>query len=287
MAAWAAVSTRWGNPPWYVPAGNLTWACVGTAQSELQSRVERLRACGYQARLLTLAQAHTIEPGVRIPSGAVIAHFPGEGFVHGRLAAEAFIARARQCGATLITGERVAALKTQGGRVTGVRLASGGDVSADVTVCAAGWRTPGLLATADTAVPLQNAHDQGAAAPCLVAATTSAPGALQGVVHAPEVYARTAEDGGLLLEASDLDAATDLSTPQTALAAYAAELLARAQNIVPAIAHCQIAWARRCVRPLPADGLPLVGGRLAEARPVRRGDPQRHHPGPPPWMVCR
>lgn len=261
LRRWADVAAEFGHPSWYVPSGNLAWAHTETARTELSTRVERLHARAYPAHLVTAAEIRDIEPGLNVPDRALIAHFPAEGFVHGAQAAQALMTRAQEAGAHLISEDPVVTLNVHGDRVTGVRLASGENVIADVTVCAAGWRAPEVLATADLSIPLLDVHATGSAAPCLVATTTPAPGVLSGIVHAPRVYARPAWNGGLLLEANDLDASTDMATPRAILRTQANELLTRAQDIVPALTQAQISEARRCVRPMPVDGFPLIGWR--------------------------
>lgn len=261
LRRWTDLAAEFGHPHWYAPSGNLTWAQTEMTRTELSARVERLRTRDYPAHLVTAAEARDIEPALNISSKALIAHFPGEGFVHGTQAAQALISRAQRTGVHLISGDPAVALNVHGDHVTGVRLGSGRAMTADVTICAAGWRTPEILATADLSIPLLDVHASGSAAPCLVATTTPASGALRGLVHAPHIYARPAWDGGLVLEASDLDADTDMATLPTTLRTRADELLTRARNIIPVLTRVQVSEARRCVRPMPVDGFPLIGWR--------------------------
>lgn len=259
MQEWGRLSAEFGTPEWYVPSGNLTWADDAAAAVELAERVKRLSAWDYPAQTLAAGDVAVIEPAIKPPPGAVIAHFPHEGFVHGTQAVQALLARARGAGARLISGKRVAAITTDRGRVSGVRLASGDSVTADSVICAAGWQSPRILASVGAAIPLVDAMASGSSAPCLVA-TTTAVDVLHGLVHAPGVHARPASNGGLLLEASDLDAATDMATPVDVLRAREAELLVRFREIAPALdPEVRIEAGRRCVRPLPADGFPLIG----------------------------
>lgn len=258
MREWTRLFEEFGRPPWYAPSGNLMWADDKTA-AELVTRTERLSARHYPARLLHPSDVPGVEPALRPPANAIVAHFPHEAFVHGSQATQALLDRARDTGARLISGNRVEALTSDHGRVTGVQLASGDSITADAVVCAAGWQAPRILASAGATIPLLHADAPGSAAPCLVATTTPAD-ALRGLVHAPGIYARPAWNGGLLLEASDLDTATDMKTPDAVLQARAGELLVRFREIAPALApEVRVATARRCIRPMPSDGFPLVG----------------------------
>ncbi|TDD80677.1 FAD-binding oxidoreductase [Actinomadura darangshiensis] len=258
LSAWRDLAAEFGDPGWYRPAGNTTWAVTGEERDLLAERVSLLAGLGYPAGLIGPDRLGELEPNVRAPQGALIAHYPGEGYVHGAPAARALAGRARESGAALVTGRRAVRLNTEGDRVTGVRLDDGRDLDADLTVCAAGRHSPALLATAGVALPLVDPSEPGSAAPCLVAATTAAHGGLNGVVHAPGLSARPAEGGGLVLEAVDLDAGVDESASPALVQAVGAELLARARALVPGLT-ADIADVRRCVRPLPADGYPLVG----------------------------
>jgi glycine/D-amino acid oxidase-like deaminating enzyme len=92
----------------------------------------------------------------------------------------------------------------------------------------------------------------------------SAPGQAQRVLYPPEkggLHLRPTPGGGLLLGADDTDAALndpDASYPPEAPAG----LLARAARFLPGlpVEPLQDALAARvCVRPVPGDGLPIVG----------------------------
>ena len=65
------------------------------------------------------------------------------------------IQAARDRGARIRPHEPVEALNVEGGRMTGVRLASGEMVSSEVVVVAAGIWTPGLLAPLEVPIPIQ------------------------------------------------------------------------------------------------------------------------------------
>ncbi|TDC58537.1 FAD-binding oxidoreductase [Actinomadura sp. KC345] len=258
MSTWREVAAEFGDPSWYRPSGNTTWADTDEDQARLAGRVARLTDLGYAAELIGTGRLHELEPHVRPPQGALVAHYPDEGYVHGGPAARALARRARESGADIVTGHRAVRLTTRGDRVTGVRLDDGRNLDADLTICAAGRHSPALLATTGVTLPLIDPSALGSAAPCLVATTTAAPGVLRGLVHAPGLSARPAEDEGLVLEAADLDAGVDEHPSSTLMRAVGTELLARARALIPGLT-ADVAEVRRCVRPLPTDGYPLIG----------------------------
>ncbi|MCD0449458.1 FAD-binding oxidoreductase [Actinocorallia sp. API 0066] len=256
LRPWDRLSAEFGRPTWYQPTGNLTWSNTG---DDLANRVAALAAAGYPAQLLTRDAARKTEPHLDLPPAATVAHFPLEGHIHGQEAAQALAGRAVERGAHLVRGTG-AELITSGTAVTGVRLDNGTTVTADITVCAAGWRTPDLLATIGTTLPVHDPRVPGSTTQCMVAATTPTSRRLvRGVVHGPDLYMRHSLTGGLVLEARDTDTATDHTTTQAELDERAGELLARARSRLPELEDVRIHKARRCIRPMPLDGLPLTG----------------------------
>jgi glycine/D-amino acid oxidase-like deaminating enzyme len=260
MRAWAELAAEFGEPRWYVPTGNLAWTETDAAREEMSARVDRLRGRGYPARLVTAAEAAAIEPALRAapPPGALTAHFPAEGYVHGAQAVQMLLGRAQRAGARVVAGSRVTGLDVGGGRVTGVRLAAGQRLAADAVVCAAGWRANEVLATIDAELPLTDAYEPGSPAICVIA-TATAPDILRGIVHAPDVHVRAAWPGGLLMLPGDGGAAVDMSTTEAELATHATGLLGHARRVLAGLNGARLTAVWRCVRPLPADGFPLVG----------------------------
>ncbi|WP_171063962.1 NAD(P)/FAD-dependent oxidoreductase [Actinomadura soli] len=258
MSTWRRLAAEFGDPAWYRPSGHTTWAAADDAKTRLADRVARLARLGYAAEPIDPGRLRELEPHVQAPPDALIAHYPDEGFVHGGPAARALAERARESGAAVVTGHRAVRLTTEGDRVTGVRLDDGRDLDADLTICAAGRDSPALLETAGVALPLVDPSEPGSAAPCLVATTSAAPGVVNGLVHAPGLSVRPAEGGGLVLEAVDLDAGVDESASPALIQEVGTELLARARVVMPGLT-AEVAEMRRCVRPLPVDGYPLIG----------------------------
>ncbi len=263
MRAWAGLSASLGGAAWYRPAGNIEWAASAAGRAQLAARVARLAAWAYPARLIDAAEAAGLEPSLRLPGPALaVAWFPDEGYLLTEQLVRQLVRRAARHGATVLTGEqgRVAGFDPAGGAVRAVRTAAGQVIPADAVVCCAGRWVPGLAALAGPAcpVPLVPWAAPGAAAPGLVvrAGPVTPPGPAR-VVHAPEVYLRPHPGGLVQLEAPD--AAVDLHTPDTELRNLASELLRRARRVTRGLQDAAVAGYRVCVRPMPADGQPIVG----------------------------
>lgn len=259
MRAWTELAAEFGEPAWYQPSGNLAWATDADGKAELHERVERLRDWDYPATVVTPSRANELEPQLRIPAGAAIAHFPSEGWVDGAGAVDALTDRALAHGATVAPNDGVVAIDTRAGCAATVRLASGGAVEGDVIVCCAGWRSGEIAQLVGAELPLVDTAAVGSRAHCAVATTVATAARPSGVVHGPNLYLRPTAHGGVWLEASDVDATVDRTTTDSQLQAAADVLLNRARAVSPALGDTALGSVRRCIRPLPDDGLPIVG----------------------------
>jgi glycine/D-amino acid oxidase-like deaminating enzyme len=256
---WSRLAREFGKPAWYQPVGNLDWAISPGACDELTARVDRLRAWGYGAEIITASHARELEPHVTIPSDVLVAFFPDEGYVRGSQAARALVQRATSLGVTLITDLEVSEIVAGDGRVTGVRLANGERIAAETVVCCAGWRSPQLLAPLGLDLAVISTSAPGSGARGLTATIGGITPRPDRVIHTPELDVRPAGEGRLLLEASDIDAQVDMAGGNVHPDERAQELLTRARMLVPAAVSAKIVEASLCVRPMPLDGHPLVG----------------------------
>ena len=265
MRAWTGLSASLGGAAWYRPVGNIEWAERAPERAHLAARVRRLTGWGYPARLVDVAEAAVLEPSLRLPgqvSDVKVAWFPNEGYLLTGPLVSQLAGQAVQHGVTLLTGEpgRVTGLDAADGTVRAVRTADGQRIPADVVVCCAGRWVPQLaaLASMTSPVPLIGWAEPGAKAPGLVvqAGPVTPPGPVR-VVHAPQVYLRPHPGGLVHLEAPD--ATVDLHTSEADLRRWSEELLRRARRAVRGLHHASVTSYQVCVRPMPADGHPIVG----------------------------
>jgi glycine/D-amino acid oxidase-like deaminating enzyme len=254
MRAWQQLAADLGKPGWYVPSGNLAWACNDRQRAALAATVARLRDWAYPADEINHRDVADLEPYLRLPVDAYVVHFPAEGFVHPRAAVHALLA-----GVRVVPGLGAAALETTGSRVTAIRLGDGTRVTADTYVCCAGWRTPDLLEPLGVPVPLIAGDAPGSDAPGLVVQITTARPLLGRVAHAPDLSLRPGSPAGLRLDAEDINRQVDLHTATADLDGPARELADRARRVIPDLPAEAPVTARLCVRPLPVDGKPIVG----------------------------
>ncbi|MEU4895661.1 FAD-dependent oxidoreductase [Streptomyces sp. NPDC044780] len=262
MRAWARLATGLNGATWYRPVGNLRVADAGRRE-QLEATVARARAWGYAAHLVDREEAARIEPTVRLPDTASrnlsLAWFPQEGYLLTEPLVEQLVARARQRGASVRTGEagRVTGIERVAGRVTAVRTADGERIPADTVVCCAGRWTSEVAAMAGIRVPMVDPTPPGSTAPGFVARVGPVEPSPTRVLHTPGVNLRPHGPRTVHLEAGDMTA--DLHTPETHLRDLAHTLLDRARQLLPGLSQARVQEYRVCVRPMPADGMPVVG----------------------------
>lgn len=154
-------------------------------------------------------------------------------------------------GAQLVRGE-VVALRTRAGMVVTVVLGDGRELGVDVVVNAAGPDAARLAALAGVELPLERT-------PGLLIVSAPAPVRLRHVVQAPGVNLRP--DGGarLMIQRETLDSHAVEESPLAIDDPLVHEGMEGARAVVPALAHVEVEAVRLGVRPMPKDGLPLVG----------------------------
>ena len=211
--------------------------------AELEARAERFESWGLPVRVVDGVACRAIEPALlQVPEIAL--HLPGQGSVDALQAAMTLLHAALACGARVIARTRVRAIMTRAARVTGVRTADR-VLAADVVVVAAGTGSPALLAALDVALPA--ARDDGA----FIAVTEPIEPILEGLLVSPDIGLRQDTQGRLIATLDATDTPVGASPEQAGLQAI--RRLVRLSSEPLGIRYASAA------RPMPADGLPVVG----------------------------
>ena len=242
---------------WVHVTGSLHWANAGDTQpaADLGRVMRRLLDWGMRVDRLSAEQAtRELEPDLRIAPDGVetvfLVHRAGWvdplAMVHATMSAAS-----RRYGARLVTGE-VAAVRRNGEMIDALVLADGRELAADVVVNAAGPDAGRFAALAGVQLPLERTSG-------LLVITAPAPARLCHVVYAPGVNLRP--DGGsrLMIQREALDASAGNGSPPGIDDQRIREAMEHARGVVPALAAVEAEAVRLGVRPMPADGLPLVG----------------------------
>ena len=125
-----------------------------TQADHLRANVEMLRRVGIDTRVVGPEDAAELFPGLVVDDVVAAAYEPDSGFADPTGAASGFLTAARERGAHVVQGCRVTAIRTAGGRVTGVD-SERGRFDAPVVVDAAGAWAAEVAALAGVEIPIR------------------------------------------------------------------------------------------------------------------------------------
>ncbi|MGY0064329.1 NAD(P)/FAD-dependent oxidoreductase [Streptomyces sp. LZ34] len=250
----AELAAELGGTSWRHAAPTVQWANTAAEQRSLRDRATRLRSWGHPCRIADAAELRELAPAV--DSGAcsaeeIVVH-DGTAWYDAPLFVRSLLDRAALLGADIHYGLRATGLSLAGGRVRGVRTESR-HWEADWVVNCAGPDAGRIAGFAGVHLPMDRV-------PGLVGETTPVPEArLEAIITTPEVDLRPAPGDRVCSISWPIDALLpqepapgDRLTPQE-------QLHRHGQRLLPALRSARLAGARIGVRPVPTDGLPLVG----------------------------
>lgn len=245
MAAHHRLAAELGDTATIWP-GTLAWDEAGEAQEQTFAR---LTEAGYPVRRLSRAKFRAMEPAVATAPETAL-HYPTEGVTDLAQLTRSLIAGAARHGARVLLGLPVTGIITHGGRVSGLATAEGPLPAASV-VLAAGTGTPGLLAPLGIALPMLHR-------PAVIVRTQVLPPLLNHILVTPAMEIRQEPDGRILAPTSpnpQADDATALGAPPEDLAGHAI------RHVAALLPQAAPVWqeALRAFRPVPGDGLPVIG----------------------------
>jgi glycine/D-amino acid oxidase-like deaminating enzyme len=241
--------------------GNLMLENTEARGHALRAQVAELQAWGYPSRLIDADELAALEPALARQRFTAACYCPHEGHVDVGPVVRACLERAQARGATVREHTGRLRLSMSGRRVIGVEGLMGA-VEADVVVVAAGTETPAFVEAASVTIPQE-------VSPGIVIRTDPRPPVLQGVslVHLPaiddgraEMHLRQLPDGSL-----HMGQGTQESLDRDDSQAHADDLVDRAMHYFPVISGAKAIAQPVGYRPMPADGLPVLG--FAQAAP--------------------
>ncbi len=226
--------------------GCLWYEATGDAQEETASDLTNL---GYQVQRLTRAQVAKRLPALGpVPETALF--FPEEGVADPAILARALIAAS---GAKVVRAT-VEALTVQKGRVTSIATDLG-PMQADRVILATGTGTPALLEPLGTALPMLKR-------PGLMVRTNALPPICPVVLATPDQEVRQDPNGALIAPASS-GHQSDHAETLGAFPVVVNATLMRLRSLFPDH-DIHFAHQAMAMRPVPGDGLPVVGQGPAE-----------------------
>ena len=242
--------------------GELRWEWAPERVEALRQRIKQLQIWGYPTRIISSDELRELEPGLS-PGPVEIASFSEiDGRVDPLKVIEACLQRACEAGAAVHTHTPVNKLcLDKEGRIEAVNTRSR-EIGCDVVVLANGTAVTELAATAGVHIPQQHS-------PGVVIRTDPQPPILQNVsvLHLPpidenrhEIHLRQSADGTFAIGQGSQE-----SVDQDDSQEHADSLLSRAVHYLPTLAGARAIPTPVGYRPMPIDGLPVIG--FCEAAP--------------------
>ena len=251
----AEIASASGRDPGHRACGTLLVARDSDQAAALEREAAFREELGLPVERLRPSAARRLEPALA-PALRAALHVPGDHAVDPRRLAGALLEAIERTGGAVRAHTPVEALRVDGGRVTGARLAGGEVLEAGAVVVAAGCWSAGLAGLPEeAAVPLRPVKGQ-----LLRLRDPAGPGLLERVVRTEDAYLVPRADGGYVLGATVEERGWD--TTVTAGAMH--ELLREAVAVVPGVAELELEEARAGLRPCTPDNAPAIGpGALA------------------------
>ncbi|MBB5629998.1 NAD(P)/FAD-dependent oxidoreductase [Sphaerisporangium krabiense] len=256
MAAHRRLAADVPHGDWYHEGGNLEWAADDAGRAELRGKVAGVLDYGYDARWLSRAEALRLEPDMD-PAGLPddeIAYFPREGWIDPVRLIGHLLSSAVAGGAESVAHDGVTGLEVTAGMVRAVGLASGRRLLADAVVNCAGPQAAAIAELAGLVLPMRNTRG-------VLVSTSPAAVSPSRVIHSPHVHLRPDGGGRVLLHTHEIDGAARVSgTGEISVDPSAVGKVVEAgRALYPGLRAATVEGVRVGERPIPGDGLPVLG----------------------------
>ena len=257
LAAFHDLAWTDGAPRWLHLTGHLEWAATDDRRRALRERTLLVESFGYRVEVLSGRDVKArLEPDLLVPDEEEVSFFPEEGYAETGGLLEGLRRAAAALGVEL-RDARVTAIAVSG-RPRHVRLETNETVEADVVVCAAGRWTGEVAGLAGTSAPLRRPEEDGVTGFLATTAPTST--SLSRSVFAPRLNVRPDGGGRLVLQAFELDGDAVTAFAGTVPSRVREQLETRLMETLRlGGGRGDVSEVRVGVRPLPLDGLPIVG----------------------------
>ncbi len=240
--------------------GELRWTATSQEDNQLTQDFQTQNRSGYDYRLLTQEQFHALEPDIQAHDFRSAGYSPTEGTVEPLRIVQACLQRIHEGGGTLLAHTEVLSFdrqkyETQKATVLSIETTEG-NLVADTVVIAAGTGSSALGRLFDVVLPQKES-------PGVIVETTPVNRLFRtiDVLNTPLIsdtntglHLRQWSDGTVMIgEGTQEYYATDNSL------AHGLDLLDRATSHLPSLRSARISKVTLGHRPMPADGLPVLG----------------------------
>jgi glycine/D-amino acid oxidase-like deaminating enzyme len=246
--------------------GCLEWMGDTKAQEAMVESIRKIQTLGSPTWMIDRQRAQALAPAANFGKAEEVAYCALDGTVDAKAATEILLASAQQAGATVIYPAPVTGISRRGGQL--VANSSAGEFAADQIVVAAGTGATRLASSNG----LQLAQRP---TPGVIVTTKPIPPVLKPIIVAPGVHIHQRADGRVVIGEQAGAPATDEHrtylqgfpnrhpTPEIAQQ-HAARILAIAERFLPVLAKAEVEEVGIGWRPMPMDGLPVIGRDPAE-----------------------
>jgi len=242
---------RWG--------GSLEWSVEPV--STVSQNVRRMQDRGSAIRLVRGAELAAIEPGLAVSPDVSLAYAEQDGALDAAAATRVLVEAAVSEGARTVIPARVTGLQTAAGQQR--VMTDNGAFEADQVVIAAGVGASGIAAMAGLSLPQRST-------PGIIVTTQPMKRIVNTVLYGPDVHVHQRNDGRVVLGEKAGPPETDEHRvlldglpndfPSDELAnEHAARVLGMAARFLPELAGARVEHAGVGWRPMPIDGLPVLG----------------------------
>lgn len=254
MRAHLDLTREFGVAPWFNQTGSFEWWTSELSRAHQRESYAQMRDWGYGVEWIDAGKVKELEPDIATEAmdGAPILYYPEEGWVDPALYVAWLLRAATARGHVDVrSGTRVVGLRTTGGKVSGVRLDTGGDVVADAVVnCAGSWSGDPI----DDAPSVPLASTVGVLAFTPPVATT-----LRRQFHAEDLDVRPDGAGRIMIHKVSVDRTLSEQVQLDPAGEQGQALLEAAARYLPSLAASRIEAIRTTMRPIPGDGLTCAG----------------------------
>ena len=238
------------DPAWWNQTGHLRFDFRD--EHEVMTVVKELRGLGYPAEVWETGRARRVlEPHVVLgPALPRVALLPSEGWVDGPQLVEALVDAATGSGARKAFGSPVRSITVTDRTVTSIELETGEAHDVDQVVNAAGPAAPRVAAMVGRHVPMRDR-------PGLAVRLETSGDWIHRMIHAPGIAIRP--DGPARAFLLARHAEPELRRTGHVSSEAVEHAVQLAEHVVPELRDAAVADVRIGYRPIPLDGLPLMG----------------------------
>jgi len=249
------IPIRWG--------GSLEWYDTADREQEVVAGVARIQEAGIPTWMIDNEMARTIEPELEIPGQRRIAWCSRDGAVDPAGVTWALLRRVTENGGKIVYPATVTAMEPQ---TKGIRVVTDAEsFEVDLAIAATGAGTSDIATMMDL-----GADPMRTSTPGVIVTTEPMQPLLNTVVYNEDSHFHQLSDGRVLVGEKAGPPATDQhrallegrpnAYPSNELAAeHADRVLEVASRYVPQLADARVAAVGVGWRPLPKDGLPVIG----------------------------